>query len=289
MAASRISRFQPVLLAGLFAVATGIHASDSPISLVRAGLPHDALYDITFVGQSGVAVGAHGALATSNDGGKTWSSSEPVSELALLGVAASSNRLLIVGQQGEIFAGPDPQRLRRVESPTEERLFSVAFNEDGLAVAVGGFGTVLVSKDYGSSWQQEFLDWGELHPEGLEAHLYDVSINAAGEILICGEFAMILSSRNQGKTWRVRHRGDASLFAMYIDDSGTGLAVGQDGSILRTTNGGRKWRSIDTEGAANLLDVWHSEHGEAVAIGIRAMWRSSDAGKSWAEIDGRSI
>ena len=259
------------------------------LGLVRSGLPHDALYDLTFRDAVGMAVGHHGLLLLSEDGGDAWQTLTPVSDVALLAVDANQGRVLVVGQQGRIFSGPDAHALTAADSPTTERLLSVALHESGLAVAVGGFGTVVVSEDGGATWEARHLDWAELQPDGLEAHLYDVSIGDGGEILICGEFAMILASDDRGETWQLRHRGDASLFAMHIDVQGLGFAVGQEGTVLRTRDAGATWQPVTSGSRANLLDVWHSKEGEVVAIGIRALLRSRDQGQTWVSMGGRTV
>ena len=280
---------QPALLVAAVSVSANTAIEERPINLVRTGLPHDALYDIAFTDGVGFAVGRHGAVLTSENGGLDWQAVDVVTDQAMLAVEALDNRIVMVGQQGSIFVGDRASALQRIESPTSELLMSVALDASGLAVAVGGFGTVLVSRDAGTSWEQKFLDWGELQPEGLEAHLYDISITAEGEILLCGEFAMILASSDQGETWELRHLGDASLFAMHLSDNGAGFAVGQEGTVLRTMDDGRSWQAAETNSTANLLDVWQSDQGEVVAIGIRALLRSSDAGTTWVAVQDTTI
>ena len=275
----------------LAALAAGAAANRSgeALSLVRSGLPHDALYDLTFVGATGIAVGHHGQLLLSEDGGEAWAAIAPIDDAALLAVDAHDGRMVVVGQQGRIFSGADARSLSVAESPTAERLLSVALHESGLAVAVGGFGAVVISEDGGATWEARHLDWTELQPDGLEAHLYDASISDDGEVLICGEFAMILASNDRGQTWQVRHQGDASLFAMRIDGQGLGFAVGQEGTVLRTRDAGATWQPLATGSRANLLDVWHSKEDEVVAIGIRALLRSPDQGQTWASVGGRAV
>jgi len=272
------------LAAGAFADRGG-----DVLSVVHSGLPHDALYDITFRESTGLAVGHHGLFLLSEDGGAQWRALQPLGNLAMLAVAASGDRLVLVGQQGRILSGTDADSLAEVDSPTEARLLSVAIHDSGLAVAVGGFGAVVVSEDGGATWRALALDWDELQPEGLEAHLYDVAIGAAQEILICGEFGMVLASRDRGATWEVRRRGAASLFAMHLDAQGLGFAVGQEGTVLRTEDGGGTWRALTSGSRANLLDVWHSKEGEVMAIGIRALLRSRDLGETWAAVGGRAL
>jgi len=141
------------LLIVVLSAGSATRASDDVISFIHMGLPHDALYDVSFNGQKGIAVGANGAVLSSDNGGQNWKPNEPTSELALLALATIDDRLLVAGQQGLILAGRDVTDLSVVESPTTERLMSIALHDSGLAVAVGGFGTVLVSTDAGASWE----------------------------------------------------------------------------------------------------------------------------------------
>ena len=62
----------------------------APITFVRTGLPHDALFDIAFFERDGLAVGSHGVVLSSADGGLSWAPSEPLGSLALTSVAVNA-------------------------------------------------------------------------------------------------------------------------------------------------------------------------------------------------------
>jgi photosystem II stability/assembly factor-like uncharacterized protein len=267
----------------------GSDAGDQ-LTLVRSGLPHDALFDAQFLDGRGLAVGAHGAILESLDDGKSWNPLESLGELSLLAIAMAPGRSIIVGQQGAIFVAVGAEPYRRVDSGSVERLLSVALDEaSGRAVAVGGFGTVLISNDAGETWDTAQLDWESLNDEGLEAHLYDVEITPRGEIFVVGEFGLVLSSVDGGATWQTRAQGDESLFALHLGADGIGYVVGQDGAVLRSQDSGHSWVRLDTGSRGNLLDVWASPEKEVVVVGIRTLLRSSDGGESWAAATQRSV
>ena len=280
-------RFAVLVLVGSAAAAPV--AAREPISLVRGGLPHDALYDVAFSDRVGVAVGHHGANLYTTNGGVDWVVRPAFTELALTAVALGSQGSIVVGQQGSIFVGEPGGDYEQVESPTSERLMSVALHESGVAVAVGGFGALLVSVDSGRTWVQADIDWAEMNDEGLEAHLYDVEIKNNGDILVCGEFGLVLQSNNLGTTWEAVHKGTESLFAMHLSAKGLGFAVGQDGAVLRTVDHGQSWQKLDSGTQTNLLDVWASKEDEVVVVGIRALLRSSDIGNTWQAAQGRAV
>ena len=260
------------------------------LTLVRTGLPHDALFDAQFQDGRGLAVGAHGAILESLDDGKSWSALDSLGELSLMAIAMVPERSIVVGQQGAIFVAAGTEPYRRVDSGSTERLLSVALDEaSGRAVVVGGFGTVLISNDAGETWNAELLDWESLNEEGLVAHLYDVEITPQGEIFIIGEFGLVLSSTDGGSTWQTRAQGDESLFALHLSADGIGYAVGQDGVMLRSRDNGQSWQRLDTGTRGNMLDVWASPEQEVVVVGIRTLLRSSDGGDSWTSAGDRSV
>ena len=287
---------RPVAVLTLFVLglgtvwATTLPASaDEPLTIVRNGFPHDALFDIEIDGKAGLAVGNFGAVLSTADGGNTWQPREELGEGALTALALSEGGTVVVGQGGTIFLREGDGGFTAVDSGTTERLLGVDVHPGGLAVAVGGFGTVLISEDGGRNWEQVFLDWASLNEEGLEAHLYDVVVNPAGEIYTVGEFGLVLRSRDRGQTWEALASGEASLFALHMHENGNAFAVGQDGTVLRSTDGGDSWLPVDADAQANLLDVWASADGEVVIVGMRALLRSSDGGESWRRAGGRGV
>lgn len=264
--------------------------SEGQLTLVRAGLPHDALFDAQFQEGRGLAVGAHGVILESLDHGNSWDALDSLGELSLLAIAMTPERSIVVGQEGAIFLAIGSEPYRRVDSGSTERLMSVALHAaSGRAVAVGGFGTVLISNDAGETWKAKMLDWESLNEEGLEAHLYDVEITSYGEIFAAGEFGLVLSSTDGGGTWQTRAQGDESLFALHLGADGTGFAVGQNGVMLRSEDAGHSWERLDTGSRGNMLDVWASPEQEVVVVGIRSLLRSSDGGDSWTASRERSI
>jgi len=254
------------------------------LTLVRIGFPHDSLFDLAFDDQYGIAVGDHGVLLESHDGGRTWAADESLDVAgALMAVVMHEERVVAVGQEGIVLTRQGNQPWESQESGTAERLFNVAMADDGMTIAVGGFGTLLRSSDFGRTWEQLWPSWEEyLEDPGYEPHLYDVAIMPDGRILLAGEFGLILLSRDGGETWEQRNASDESIFGMAILESGAGLAVGQNGYMIRTSDGGENWTQVDIPSDGNLLAAWLSENGEAVVVGIRAMLTSGDGGQTWA-------
>ena len=281
----RQSILSAALCTGCFAV--GVQASESGVEgmldVVHQGIVHDALYDVCFRGQSGLAVGLAGTALTSDDGGKSWQDGAVGVPSALLGVSCGQKTSLAVGQTGLLMRKSGDADWVKVDSGTDQRLLSVSANESGLAVAVGGFGTVLRSTDDGLTWAPLSFDWETILNDFYEPHVYDVSVSAEGIIKLVGEFDLVLRSADQGDTWEVVNKGDTSLFAVHFRDARTGFAVGQEGKIVKTLDGGLTWNIMPAPTKENLLDVW-SSGSQVLVTGIRTLLRSRDDGITWESV-----
>lgn len=264
--------------------------SAAPLEAVFQGIPHDSLYDISFDGDLGYAVGDAGLVLNSNDAGATWQGAgQPMTEFALFAVTHKHGKGIIVGQQGRVFVNGADGGWEQVESGTDARLMSVDLNSSGLAFAVGGFGIVLKSTDAGRTWSTIPFDWEPIVQDFIEPHLYDVVVDEEGRVVLIGEFELILHSPDAGETWEVLHRGDSSLFGLQLDADGTGFAVGQSGAVLKTDDGGQSWKRVDARTEANLLDVWASPEGEVLITGVHKMLRSRDRGATWWQVESPDV
>jgi photosystem II stability/assembly factor-like uncharacterized protein len=259
------------------------------LSVIHTETTHDALYDLEAEGQSMVAVGAHGSVLASSDGGKSWSRNSLPTDLALLGVALVAGRGVVVGQSGLAYRSDDQSQWTPVVTGTTNRLFRVDMTRTGTVIAVGAFGTIVVSTDFGKTWSQVTLDWARYVQDGFEPHLYEVRALPDGSFLVGGEFGTMLRSVDGGITWALVNSGDESIFAMSFLPDGRGIAVGQNGRVIMTKDSGATWRIVDSPTNGNLAGVWIDQTGKAVAVGVRTMLRSRDFGASWSAESGQEV
>lgn len=274
-----------VLSMALAAAAAPVQAAMAgDLQLVRSGTAHDMLFDVAFEGPLGIAVGNYGSVLLSEDGGAGWRPAGVAdAQQALLGAAIRDGRCLVVGQAGTVLVADDCHGWRAVDSGSSARLMGVGLNAQGLAYAVGEFGTVLRSEDGGRTWQALELDWSALSPTGEDPHLYGVAVADDGGVTLVGEFGVILRSRD-GEAWKLVHSGEQSLFGLSITDR-TAYAVGQSGVVLVSDDGGDGWRPLDTDSSALLTGIWSDGKGRVVATGINAVLQSSDGGRHWRPVD----
>ena len=144
----------------------------------RTSLLDDAtLNDVTFVGQSGWAVGEHGAIRRTTDGGLTWSLEQAPQQASLQSVCFLTNRIGWVAggliepytqaERGVLFVtqngGETWQNLTTVDLPYihKVKFFSL---ESGVAVSekMGPYGSgLLTTEDGGRSWLGYLVSSGD--------------------------------------------------------------------------------------------------------------------------------
>lgn len=249
---------------------------------VFRGVPHDMLYGLSMEGRNGIAVGDFGLVVESSDGGRTWArQATPPTDQGLFAVTRRMGRCIAGGQQGLIMTADDCKQWRASPPATNARILAIDVNASGIGYAVGGFGALLKSGDWGKTWQPLQPDWKAFTSDGAEPHLYDVHVAADGEVTVVGEFEIVMRSRNGGATWTLLHKGKRSLFGLRVLDNGDIYAVGQEGLILKASGNGSKWMELDSGSKSILTGIWALPNGQAVASGIYTILYSADAGKSW--------
>lgn len=281
-------RWRTALAGTCLLLALGVQAAGDPARLAVQRTPHDAWFGLAFDARLGVAVGAFGAMALSQDGGASWQAlPATTARQALLGVAVRAGHGIAVGQGGAVLVSDDCRQWRAVGTGSPARLNAVAMNRKGQAWAVGAFGTVLRSQDWGHTWTVLPQDWSRIADklEG-EPHLYGVQVDDNGQVTVAGEFELILRS-GDGVQWKVLHQGERSLFGLRLVEGGRGLAVGQSGAVLTTRDGGSTWQDIASGSQAILTDVDLAPDGRAVATGINTVLTSRDGGATWQPLPSR--
>ncbi|MBN9206973.1 WD40/YVTN/BNR-like repeat-containing protein [Methylibium petroleiphilum] len=304
--AARGGRLRPAALLARFAAAallcggpaatvaqTAAAAAAAPaaagVKQIRHGTHHDALYDVVFEGERGIAVGAFGSVLVTADGGATWQVQPfPMKHLALMSVAMHEGRCIAVGQTGLVYAAEDCKTWKAAPSMTKSRLLAVGVNRHGVAYAVGAFGTILKSADWGRSWAVQTVDWSGITEDGAEPHLYDVHVAEDGVVTAVGEFELVMRTTD-GAQWKALHKGERSLFGLSVVDGGTMYAVGQSGALLRSADGGTTWASLKSGTQAILTGVHATARGEVLASGINSVVVSRDGGASWAPVTSKLV
>lgn len=257
-------------------------AETSSVVPVFRGSAHDFVFALSLEGRNGIAVGNHGLVVESADGGKTWARQEKLmTDAALFGVARKDGHCIAVGQSGAVFTSADCKQWQKSPAVTKGRILSVDVNSKGIGYAVGGFGTLLRTADWGKTWVPLTPDWKGLSDEAMEPHLYGVRVAEDGQVTVVGEFEAVIRSSDDGATWKVLHKGKRQLFGLQVLEGGEIYAVGQEGLILKSSDSGASWQEIQSGTKSVLTGVWADPQGMVVVSGIYTILYSDDRGRTW--------
>ena len=169
---------------------------------------------------------------------------------------------------------------------------------DGMMMAVGERGHVLVSRDQGGSWTQvevptrSTLTGVFLHDEQLGW-------------VVCHD-AVILRTRDGGESWERLFwapEQERPLFDVWFRDADNGFAIGAYGFFLETTDGGDTWtdrvivdpdeleEEYDPYAFTSAADVHLNQVSDAgdgrlyVAAEAGLAFRSDDSGQTWETLE----
>ncbi len=232
-----------------------------------------------------MAVGEHGTILQTKDGGATWApqTSGTLSTLLSVSFADDGQRGLAVGgdvinsfilQTKDGGATWAPQT-----SGTLSALSSVSFAADGEhGWAVGLDGMILQTKDGGASWA--------LQTSGTESLLLSVNFAANGQRgWAVGEHGTVLQTKDGGATWVPQTSGTQfSLNSVsFAADGQRGWAVGEHGTILRTKDGGAAWVPQTSGTQYWLFSVSFAADGQrGWTVGEHGtILQTNDGGASW--------
>lgn len=235
-----------------------------------------------------VAVGDHGVILISDDGGIEFhqATNVPVS-VPLTGVSFVDERHgWAVGHWGTILVsddGGDNWTLQRVDSEEDRPLFAVHFFDSQQGVAVGLWSLVLTTENGGKSWQQQQIQ----APPGArraDLNLMGLFADGRGTVFAVGERGQVLRSADAGKSWSYLDTGyDGTLWAGAVLADGSLLVGGQRGTLLHGSADGSEWKQIQLQSRSSITGI--TTHGQDVLVvgldGLAVV--SRDGGRSFQE------
>lgn len=283
--------------------ATGQEDDGQPRWAPQAGGVDGAyeLGDVAFADHRyGLAVGQHGTILATADGGTTWVARDAP---AFSTVTKSAFKLVAV-------AFPDPRHAYALP--------------DG-----GDF--ILASRDGGRHWQQRYIcesstpchqdSADRIDMNGLTDLHFVAGEDCPAETPYCHGWAvgrgpccplesLVVTTDDGGQTWQPQSTGPGGLEehvlggqlnGVHFTDPKHGWAVGQAGRILATTDGGDTWIEQDSGGTAEriLSDVWFTDsqhgwisghdcpfpHAERPLGCVGVILATSDGGATWQAQD----
>lgn len=277
------------LLCSMAAPACCVHAqamAAPPALTIAAAQPnaaalHARMLAATHAGARIVAVGDHGVILLSDDGGRTFREARhvPVSS-TLTGVSFSDARTgWAVGHWGAILRTTDAGEhwtLQHSDRSVDQPLFSVYFRTREEGWAVGLWSLMLHTTDGGATWSAV-----PVSPPGakIARNFYAIFPGAKDTLYVACEQGRVLRSTDAGRHWDTIDTGYAGSFwtGAALPD-GTLLVAGLRGTIYRSTDGGDHWQLAKTPFKSSVTALAVRADQSVIAVGLDGIAMSSRDG-----------
>lgn len=227
-----------------------------------------------------VFLGGHEAVATSSDGGRTWSSVPTLQGADAMGWAFTEDAVWVSGHPG-LSRSTDGGRtfVRADEGLPDTDVHALGSGPGVLYAASPGVG-LFATTDGGRSWQVRSADAGHtfagrivVDPDRPE-HLMAADVSSG-----------VMESADGGRRWR---RLEALPAASWLSRTGPGMAnlvaSGPHGAA-RTADGGRSWQPLQLPEGATVVEASTSRPGLFYAAGHDGdrvqLWVSHDGARTW--------
>jgi photosystem II stability/assembly factor-like uncharacterized protein len=236
---------------------------------------HHLLLGVAHAGARLVAVGSHGIVVLSDDDGTTYRQAHSVPVSATLSDVYFSDALhgWAVGQWGTIIAtddGGETWKLQRVDTSTDQPLFSVYFADARHGWAVGLWSLMLETDDAGAHWRTVKLP----PPPGAskaDRNLFKIFASGDGALFVAAEQGMVLRSRDGGATWDYTQTGGkGSLWAGAVASDGAVFVGGLLGHLFASHDDGATWTAVDS-GTTSSITALVAAGSELLGVGLDGM------------------
>jgi photosystem II stability/assembly factor-like uncharacterized protein len=224
-----------------------------------------------------IAVGDHGTIAKTTDGGNSWASQESRTTNSFADVSFSSitNGFAVSNDQdgsGLIHHTTDGGNTWSTQYASSGAcLNAIAALDENTAIAVG-MNSILCTDDGGNSWS---LNWGmdlDLCAYGPHLYFYDITFQSQNIAFAIGENGAIAMTTDRGLTWSIQ--GLQTTYPMtlmkikFVNES-KGFIYGVSswypgGTISVTNDGGASWSSVLSRYLVGQVCPVDSTHAIAV-------------------------
>lgn len=192
----------------------------------------------------------------------------------MLDIVYTGERLVAVGERGNIVASKDGIRWAQVAVPVRSTLTGLSFVDSKNGWAVGHDATILHTADGGRTWTVQSFNPGLLKP------LHDVFFVDAKQGYAFGSFGLFWHTSDGGKTWMevaapaVLEEG-YHLNGMTRLKDGQLLLVGESG-LLAVSADGTSWDRLESPYEGSFFGVLPRGEKGAIAFGLRGNAYVSD-------------
>lgn len=252
---------------------------------VGAAAASETLLAATQAGPRIVAVGDHGTVMLSDDGGGHFRQARSVPTRAVLTAVsfADGQHGWAAGHWGTIIKtsdGGETWTLQRSDTAVDRPLFGIHFSDASHGTAAGLWSLLLTTRDGGATWKETSLP---APPEGGKADRNLLGMFGSGQsVYIAAERGMVLRSADQGGTWTYLDTGYKGSFwtGLALKD-GTLLVAGLRGTVYRSGDDGQTWTAVASGSKSSITGMSETAAG-VVAVGLDGVVLTSvDGGRGF--------
>jgi len=232
------------------------------------------------------AVGQSLQLVKSTDGGATWErktvSGVPGGDLGSIRCSDADNCLLAMRQGNRIVKTTDGGDTFTAATPPAESAFAVELASATRGLAVGNFGSAVLSDDGGDTWR---VVGGRLTDD------FTVLEGATDRIAYAGGRAGALArTTDAGQTWaNVSPPTSLGIRAVAAPTASRLFVLAEDGTVQRSDNGGASYRLLNTGTPIGARDLVATDANHVVVIGTRGVRRSINGGETFSAVSDRDL
>ena len=232
------------------------------------------------------AVGQALQLLKSTDGGATWVrkpvSGVPSGDFGSIRCSDADACLLAMRQGNRIVRTTDGGDSFTAATPPAESAFAVELASSTRGLAVGNFGSAVISDDGGETWR---VVGGRL------TEAFTVVEAATDRAAYAGGLAGALArTTDAGQTWaNVSPPTSLAIRAVAAPTASRLFVLAQDGTLQRSDNGGASYRLLNTGTPVGARDLVATDADHVVVIGARGIRRSINGGETFSAVSDRDL
>jgi photosystem II stability/assembly factor-like uncharacterized protein len=231
-----------------------------------------------FDGGIGYAVGRDNTVLKTTDGGETWNPKPvpdtiPKGELTSIRCGTSTNCMVTRGiaSADRLLHTTNGGNTWTALTPTTEHLYDVAYSSSTDAVAVGDFGTTLLTTNANSN-NPNFVRIGE----ELPGHFVRIRSKSPDLVVASGQAGRLGRSTDGGPHWStIQLPTSADLRDAWFVDDQVGFALDAGGRVFRTTNGGDNWTEFGTASGVQPSTLYAPDQNTVLLFGPTGVRRGT--------------
>jgi photosystem II stability/assembly factor-like uncharacterized protein len=229
--------------------------------------------------EGGVGVGVHGTITYSTDLWTTHHEPGSVVQSTLLGVTYCQPDIGLAWGDDMVRTTDAGRSWGGIAGIPIASVTDAAFCDDSTGIAVGTYGGVARSTDAGLTWSLLLERGKDYSAVAITPGNQAIVVGDAGTILRCTD---VHSDNIQGSWSFISSGVSVALQGVAMTDDAHGIAVGGAGTVLQTTNGGFTWTRQDAGTSLTLWDVAMIDSLTALTVGDSGViLKTTDGGSHW--------